>query len=76
MTRVISINERGTLTLPKELRNRLGITAAGQVVVEETSEGLLLRPGVTVPVEIYSEQRLAEFSLNNDAALDGFNLKT
>ena len=75
MTKVISINERGTLTLPKELRDRLGIMAAGQVVVEETSDGLLLRPGVTVPVEIYSAQRLAEFSLNNGTALKGFKLK-
>ncbi len=75
MIKVISINERGTLTLPKELRDRLGIMAAGQVVVEETSDGLLLRPGVTVPVEIYSAQRLAEFNLSNDTALDGFKLK-
>ncbi len=75
MTKVIAINERGTLTLPKEFRDRLGLLAAGQVVVEETSEGLLLRPGVTVPVEVYSAKRLAEFALHNDAALEGFNLK-
>jgi AbrB family looped-hinge helix DNA binding protein len=75
MTKVISINERGTLTLPKEFRDRLGILAAGQVVVEETSDGLLLRPGVTIPVEIYSAQRLAEFCLNNDTVLDGFKLR-
>lgn len=75
MTKVISINGRGTLTLPKELRERLGIKAAGQVVVEETSDGVLLRPGVTVPVEIYSAERMAEFSRNNDAALAGFKLK-
>jgi antitoxin PrlF len=75
MTKVISINGRGTLTLPKELRERLGIKAAGQVVVEETRDGVLLRPGVTVPVEIYSAKRLAEFSSNNDEALAGFKLK-
>ncbi|MFM7100023.1 MAG: AbrB/MazE/SpoVT family DNA-binding domain-containing protein [Verrucomicrobiota bacterium] len=71
---MISINRRGTLTLPKEMRDRLGITATGQVVVEETSEGLLLRPGVTVPVEVYSEERLAEFTRNNETALAGFSL--
>ena len=62
MTKIVSINERGTLTLPKDLRQRLGITASGQVVVEETDGGLLLRPGVTVPVEIYSAKRLAWIS--------------
>ena len=75
MTKIISINGRGTLTLPKDLRERLGIQTRGQVVVEETSKGLLLRPGVTVPVEIYSAQRLAEFKRNNETALAGFKLK-
>jgi AbrB family looped-hinge helix DNA binding protein len=75
MTKVIRINGRGTLTLPKELRQRLGIKAAGQVMVEETRDGVLLRPGVTVPVEIYSAKRVAEFNRNNEAALAGFKLK-
>jgi bifunctional DNA-binding transcriptional regulator/antitoxin component of YhaV-PrlF toxin-antitoxin module len=75
MMKVISIDDRGTLTLPEELRDRLGITTAGQVVVEETLEGLLLRPGVIVPIEVYSAERLAEFYLNNDSALDGFKPK-
>jgi bifunctional DNA-binding transcriptional regulator/antitoxin component of YhaV-PrlF toxin-antitoxin module len=75
MTKVININGRGTLTLPKEFRERLGIQHQGQVVVEETSDGLLLRAGVTVPVEIYSAKRMAEFARNNDTALAGYRLK-
>ena len=75
MTKVISINQRGTLTLPKEMRQRLGLKANGQIVVEETTEGVLLRPGVTVPVEIYSAKRLAEFARHNDEALAGFKLR-
>jgi bifunctional DNA-binding transcriptional regulator/antitoxin component of YhaV-PrlF toxin-antitoxin module len=75
MTKVISIDERGTLNLPEGLRDRLGITTTGQVVVKETPEGLLLRPGLIVPVEVFSAERLAEFYLNNDSALDGFKPK-
>ena len=75
MTKIISINQRGTLTLPKEMRQRLGLKDSGQVVVEETAEGLLLRPGFTVPVEIYSAKRVAEFARNNEAALAGYKLK-
>ena len=75
MTKVININERGTLTLPKEFRQRCGIKAGGQVVAEETAEGILLRAGVTLPVEIYTASRLAEFTRNNEDALAGFNLK-
>jgi bifunctional DNA-binding transcriptional regulator/antitoxin component of YhaV-PrlF toxin-antitoxin module len=43
MMKVININGRGTLTLPKLLRQRLGLKSAGQVVAEETREGILLR---------------------------------
>lgn len=75
MTKVINMNGRGTLTLPKEFRQRLGIQTSGQVVVEETKAGLLLRPGITIPVEIYSAKRVAEFARNNDAALAGYKLK-
>ena len=32
-----------------------------QMIVETTPEGLLLRPAVTLPIEIYSEARLKEF---------------
>lgn len=75
MTKTINVNQRGTLTLPKELRERLGLAGAGQVVVEETAAGLLLRPGVTLPVEVYSDARVAAFQRQNEAALARFRLK-
>ena len=74
MTQVINVNERGTLTLPKELRRRLGVKDGGTIVVEETEDGILLRLGVTFPVEIYSKKRLAEFARNNEKALAGYRL--
>ena len=75
MTKVIDMNERGTLTLPKELRRSIGLTGGGQVVAEETAEGLLIRAGATFPVEIYTDKRIAEFSRNNEQALAGFRFK-
>jgi bifunctional DNA-binding transcriptional regulator/antitoxin component of YhaV-PrlF toxin-antitoxin module len=75
MTKVININERGTLTLPKEMRRRLGGESFSQVVAEETDEGILLRAGATFPVELYSEKRLAEFHRNNEEALAGYRFK-
>ena len=75
MTKVIHINDRGTLTLPKEMRHRLGVDRHAQVVAEETDDGILLRPGVTFPVELYSEKRLAEFRRNNEESLTGYRLK-
>jgi bifunctional DNA-binding transcriptional regulator/antitoxin component of YhaV-PrlF toxin-antitoxin module len=75
MTKVININERGTLTLPRELRRRLGVNGSSQVVAEVTDEGILLRAGATFPVEIYSDERLAEFDRHNERALARFRLK-
>lgn len=71
MSKVISINNRGTLTLPSEMRRRFGLNNAGPVVAEETGDGILLRPGFTLPIEIYSRERVAEFE-GSDAELEPF----
>lgn len=60
--------------LPRELWERLGLSAGGSVVAETTSEGVLLRAGSVFPVENYSEERLAEFKRNNEDALAGYRL--
>jgi len=49
------------VTLPVRLRQALGIRADDQLIAETTPEGLLLRPAITLPVEIYSEKRIREF---------------
>ena len=74
MSKIVSINKRGTLTLPKDLRERLGLEADGQVVVEETEDGVLIKPGATFPVETYSDERVAEFQKNNEEVLEDFDL--
>jgi AbrB family looped-hinge helix DNA binding protein len=75
MTKVININDRGTLTLPKEMRSRLGVSRGAQVVAEETDDGILLRPGATFPVELYSAERLAEFRRHNEESLARYRFK-
>lgn len=76
MTKVININQRGTLTLPKEMRDKLGLNDAGQVVAEETTQGILIRAGVTFPIEMYTDKRVAEFDRINEQALRRYRLKT
>jgi bifunctional DNA-binding transcriptional regulator/antitoxin component of YhaV-PrlF toxin-antitoxin module len=76
MTKVININNRGILTLPKEMRRRLGVNGNSQIIAEETGDGVLLRAGATFPVEVYSEKRLAEFDRNNEQALARYRLKS
>ena len=62
MKATVTVNSRGVVTLPAKLRRAAGIRSDDQVIVETTPEGLLLRPAVTLPVEIYSETRLKEFA--------------
>jgi bifunctional DNA-binding transcriptional regulator/antitoxin component of YhaV-PrlF toxin-antitoxin module len=69
MTKVLNVNERGTLTLPKKMRQQLGVEGGAQVVAEVREDGILLRARVAFPVEMYSEKRLAEFGKHNDQAL-------
>jgi AbrB family looped-hinge helix DNA binding protein len=59
------IGKRGTLVIPARLRRRFGITEGSTVIAEETDEGILIRPAVTVPIEMYSPERRAEFLLSN-----------
>ena len=57
----ITITSRGVITLPARLRRELGLRADDQLVAEVTPEGLLLRPAVTLPLEIYTPDREREF---------------
>lgn len=61
MTTLITLNERGSLTLPAKLRKSAGFQAKDLLMAEVTPAGILLRPTVTLPVEVYSEERIREF---------------
>ena len=54
----IQINKRGTLTLPKEFRKMLA---------ESSEKGLLLKPALAFPIELYSDSRVAEFDEEDKA---------
>jgi AbrB family looped-hinge helix DNA binding protein len=61
MKATLTITSRGVVTLPAKLRQAMGLKADDQLIAETTPEGLLLRPAVTLPVEIYTEERVREF---------------
>ena len=61
MKATLTVTSRGVVTLPARLREALGLKADDQLIAETTAGGLLLRPAVTLPVEIYSDKRIAEF---------------
>lgn len=61
MKSIITVTSRGVVTLPSALRKALGIKADDTLIAETTPDGLLLRPAVTLPVEIYTDERIREF---------------
>ena len=59
------VGKRGTFVIPAKLRRIFGIREGSEVIAEETPEGILIRPAITVPIEIYGPERKAEFLLSN-----------
>lgn len=66
------VGRRGTVVLPAKMRRRVGLDDGALVVVEEKSGGILLRPAVATPVEIYTPERKAEFLLNNSIGWEDY----
>lgn len=65
----IKLGKRGTVVIPAVLRKRYGLKEGSQLIIEPMSDGVMLRPVVTLPVEIYSPERKAEFLLNSTTTL-------
>ena len=59
------IGKRGTVVIPAGLRRQYGFEEGSMVIAEGRTEGVLIRPVITLPLEVYSPQRKAEFLLNN-----------
>lgn len=76
MVKLISVNERGVLTLPKEARERLGVSRGGQLFMGiDEQGGVILRAGMVTPIEMYSNDRMKEFQSMNETPLAGIKLQ-
>lgn len=64
------MGKKGVFTIPAPLRKRFGLSDGSLIIAEECEEGILLRPAIATPLEVYSSERVAEFLLSNatDAA--------
>ena len=61
MKTTLTISSRGVITLPAKLRRVLGLKPDDLLIAETTAEGLLLRPAVPMPIELYTDERIREF---------------
>jgi AbrB family looped-hinge helix DNA binding protein len=71
MTVQVSITPSGRMSLPADIRKRLGLSDGGQILLEETADGLVLR---TAAQAIAHAQALAKrFTADNsDASVESF----
>jgi AbrB family looped-hinge helix DNA binding protein len=59
------VGKRGAVVVPARLRRKFGIREGTLVIAEEREDGILLRPAVALPLEVYTPARRAEFLLSN-----------
>lgn len=59
------VGKRGTVVIPAALRKRFGFDEGTLILTEAREDGVLLRPAVAMPVEIYDRERQAELLLSN-----------
>lgn len=66
------VGKRGTIVVPAVLRKQYGLEEGALFIAEEREDGILLRPAVAFPVEVYSRERRAEFLLSNAVDPDDY----
>lgn len=66
------VGKRGAVVIPAKLRKKFGIEEGSSVLVEEGPDGVVIRPAVTVPIEIWSPERKAAFLLENAVDVEDY----
>ena len=61
MSDKVLVSNRGQITLPAALRKRLGIKGGDVVILEERDNEVVLKPGVVIEVELYSDDQIAQW---------------
>ena len=59
------VGKRGAVVVPARLRKKFGIEEGSLVIAEEREDGILIRPAIALPVEVYTPKRKAQFLLTN-----------
>ena len=59
MSETLIVSNRGQITLPAATRKRLGIEGGDIVILEDRGNEIVLKPGVVLEVEVYSDEQVA-----------------
>lgn len=58
----LTISSRGQITLPADIRKRMGIVAGGVVILEEREDEVALRPAAVLEIETYGDVDIARWN--------------
>jgi antitoxin PrlF len=58
---IAQVSGRGTVTLPARVRKALGLREGDVLRVRLVDGSIQLTPTAVVPIELYTEERIAEF---------------
>ena len=62
MSATLIVSNRGQITLPASTRKRWGIKRGDVIILEDRGNEIVLKPGVVLEVELYSDAQIAEWS--------------
>jgi len=58
---IAQLSGRGTVTLPARIRKELGLREGDVLRVRLVEGSIQLTPAAVMPIELYTEERIAEF---------------
>lgn len=61
MQETLVVSGRGQITLPAVLRKRFGIKRGDVLILEDRGNEIVLKPGVVLEVEYFSDEQIAEW---------------
>lgn len=62
----VKIGKKGQVTIPRRILEAARMSAESTVIVEPEADGSIrLRPAAVYPIELYSDERIAEFEREN-----------
>ena len=62
MRESLTVSSRGQITLPADIRKRMGIVAGGVVILEEREDEVALRPAAVLEIETYGDVDIARWN--------------
>ena len=76
MPTTLPVSKRGALTLPPDLRRKLGLDrlSSPMVIVEERDGGLFLQPAAAVPMRDIPKETIARWIARDEAEMAQFAL--